>query len=1055
MVDFAAILGVEVETSDLSRGDVAMQNFAASGERTEKRVKSAMHGVSAGVAGAAANVGAASQRMERQTRQAVNNLTYQLGDIAQMTAAGQSPFMLMMQQGEQTAGAMRDLSSTGRPLLSGLGMALRQLVNPITLLTFAAIGFGSAAIQAFRNSGEEAKTLADGMKDLNASFRDFDDAVESASISADTLVQKYGEASEAARALMLVQAENARMSLRDQVNTFFSDNSDPAGVLGSESGFYGVSPDSPFANVDRPFMAFTDDARAARDEIDALFSSVVQATFAIRTAVSLEEQIAAAEQMLEAYSAAADFEGGRSAAEAEYIDALSSVLLKLYEQAELGESITETIRERIAAEREQEFEELRLDAIRLYYDYAQRDLELLNERAAGVQAIRDATQSQMTLLEGQLQLSQLALQYGEESEQVKAKEISLARDQFIAEQMLLGVKGNNLQAVLDIYDRNVQVTGELEESKIQAEELEDALKRAASAMNSLNSFSLGLDKSLATAVAQVDALRSGQDAAIAGRIAGLRVDAAVAAQKALEGGVDPFVVRNTTAINNATISQLEQLQLEQKALEDAARSAGRGAAEGAREGERAAERLADIIQELEFGADPLARYNHQLGVLDGYMRSGLSEAAYSKEVQRLNDELASSIPMVDDLSQAFGDFVSRGFKDFEGFARSVFQSFQSLLSSMIATAARNRILISLGVGGAGGAATSAAASAAGSGLMGGVGALGGLGTFASSIGTGLSVVGSGFAAGGLSGAATATAGAISGGLGAGGAMGLGTALGAAIPVIGAVALVFGALRKTTKELDNGLNVTVDGLDVAAETFRTIETSRFFGLSRRTSTQIGAADPVIAMAVGEMQTGIMRTAELLGIGSEVFDNFAYDFRLSLQGLSQEAAAQKVAEEIEKLGDAFASMIPHIADVNELMAVSSQRYDLETRLLQLQGDTLALRQRELATVHEYNRAILEEIFALEDAQSAAAEAAKAEDARQSSIERTMDLFRSPLELDSERFSDRFSATIQAAEDRRSRVMKEADDAQLTELKLMRLALERLAKETRDARLYGETV
>ena len=64
-----------------------------------------------------------------------------------------------------------------------------------------------------------------------------------------------------------------------------------------------------------------------------------------------------------------------------------------------------------------------------------------------------------------------------------------------------------------------------------------------------------------------------------------------------------------------------------------------------------------------------------------------------------------------------------------------------------------------------------------------------------------------------------------------------------------------------------------------------------------------------------------------------------------------------------------------------AVASERYSLETRLLQLQGDTAALRERELAALDPSNQALQLQIWALEDqaaanerAAAAAAEAAQ---------------------------------------------------------------------------------
>jgi len=91
-------------------------------------------------------------------------------------------------------------------------------------------------------------------------------------------------------------------------------------------------------------------------------------------------------------------------------------------------------------------------------------------------------------------------------------------------------------------------------------------------------------------------------------------------------------------------------------------------------------------------------------------------------------------------------------------------------------------------------------------------------------------------------------------------------------------------------------------------------------------------------------------------------------LSLQGLSEQEAAQKLNKALSEMGDAFASLIPGISSLNELMGVAQQRYGLNTRLLQLQGNEEELlrrqREQELAVVHPLNRATLEHIYALED-------------------------------------------------------------------------------------------
>lgn len=322
------------------------------------------------------------------------------------------------------------------------------------------------------------------------------------------------------------------------------------------------------------------------------------------------------------------------------------------------------------------------------------------------------------------------------------------------------------------------------------------------------------------------------------------------------------------------------------------------------------------------------------------------------------------VSAVGGVADAFGDFITRGFKDFKGFVKDVIGSFKNMIAQMIAIALRNKILIGLGfaTAGAGGAG-----AVMGSGF--GTAGLGGM------ISTAASGFGSGFMTsvyGGLGG----TAGAVSGGLSVGGLSGISTAIGAIAAPLLAVAAVFSFFKKKTKELDSGLRITVGNMDALVETFRTVQTTRFFGLSKKVKTTVEEAsaevsDPVIK-AIQDIQTQVIKAAEMFGIAESEFEDFVYKFDVSLKGLTDEQKIQKINEELLKMGDAFASLTGHFTSMNELLAAAQQRYDLQTRLLELQGDTEALlarqRELELAAVHDLNRELLLQIHALEDQQRA---------------------------------------------------------------------------------------
>ena len=347
--------------------------------------------------------------------------------------------------------------------------------------------------------------------------------------------------------------------------------------------------------------------------------------------------------------------------------------------------------------------------------------------------------------------------------------------------------------------------------------------------------------------------------------------------------------------------------------------------------------------------------------------------AIAKEIaaqQEANEMYEEAIQFVDGISDAFSDFVATGLRDFKSFVSSIKDMFVRLLADMAAAAVRNRILIPITTGFMASAGNAAAGTAMGS---------FGSGTLASTLATGAKAFGTGFGsvfgAGGVGlGGSFQALGSLGSSIGSGTFM---STLGAAAPALLAVVAVVGLLTKKTKLLDSGLRATVEGFDVAIETFQLTQSSRLFGLLKgRKKTAYTAADAELAdplvKAIGDMQQSIVDAAGTLGIGANAFDDFSYQFKVSLKGLTEEEQLQKINEEITKMGDSFASLSGHFETMNELLAAATQRYDLETRVLQLLGNETELlirqRERERAATHELNRGMLDQVYALEDAYSA---------------------------------------------------------------------------------------
>lgn len=160
-----------------------------------------------------------------------------------------------------------------------------------------------------------------------------------------------------------------------------------------------------------------------------------------------------------------------------------------------------------------------------------------------------------------------------------------------------------------------------------------------------------------------------------------------------------------------------------------------------------------------------------------------------RAAEKLRKELeAPMVNAIGTVSDAFGDFIARGLTDFKGFVKQILGSFQNMIAQMIAMAVRNRIMLSLGIGG-----VTPAAAAAGQ-----VAGLGSAGTMLGSIGTGTGFAGIAGGTGFLGGAANTISGLAGGGAGVfnvagnaamagGGAM---ATIGAAVPLVAAGVALF-------------------------------------------------------------------------------------------------------------------------------------------------------------------------------------------------------------------------------------------------------------------------
>lgn len=189
----------------------------------------------------------------RNTSGATSNLASQLNDIGVQLAGGQSPFLIMLQQGTQISQIFNQTGGTMKSFGSLLSGAVMSALNPFSLLTFAVIGLGGAAIQYFAgliSGGEDSSKVIEEQRKLVISLAEkWGEAVPALQAYVDTL-NAASAAADAATAKEVLRAdlvketsaamENAnveaadlvdKLMAADSVNPVINELSEAVGVL--------------------------------------------------------------------------------------------------------------------------------------------------------------------------------------------------------------------------------------------------------------------------------------------------------------------------------------------------------------------------------------------------------------------------------------------------------------------------------------------------------------------------------------------------------------------------------------------------------------------------------------------------------------------------------------------------------------------------------------------------------------------------------------------------------------------------------------------------------
>ena len=214
-----------------------------------------------------------------------------------------------------------------------------------------------------------------------------------------------------------------------------------------------------------------------------------------------------------------------------------------------------------------------------------------------------------------------------------------------------------------------------------------------------------------------------------------------------------------------------------------------------------------------------------------------------------------------------------------------------------------------------------------------------------------------------------------------GSGGFGASMAAAGPYVLAALAVANALGlfRSTKQVGGGISGTLGGTGSVDQ----------YGLMRKSGTLFNgpsyfrqnqgtfAGNEALQQTFDQLKTSTKMMADTLKLSSAGVEDFTKVIDISFDGLTDAQRQEKLASTFKDINDELAALVLGAGATAEQLStlynnVMQQRYDLETQLLELQGKTLELRERERAKIFDVNKEMFDQIKALED-QKAANEAA----------------------------------------------------------------------------------
>lgn len=257
-------------------------------------------------------------------------------------------------------------------------------------------------------------------------------------------------------------------------------------------------------------------------------------------------------------------------------------------------------------------------------------------------------------------IQEAILKYGKDSVEVDKQKGFLAaakveatlKEKFAKDGISQAEKEAIDQAMLAAYTHETNA-GLIARQADHAQELAQGLREAATAMNALQGFSEGLDKQLGEAIARVNALKSGADAAVAGKISGLKFDLEQKTKEALAKGVDPSLVKAISGKSGQTIADLEAKLTEESKIKDEQSAAAKAAKGGlsTAKGGPSTDTIENKLQELY-------KYLDAQKQIEAYMIAD-EEIAYQQREDLLKSALDKKLITLQDYQMMERDLTAR------------------------------------------------------------------------------------------------------------------------------------------------------------------------------------------------------------------------------------------------------------------------------------------------------------------------------------------------------------------------------------------------------------